>query len=196
MSAFTVTIVDDLTTRIAALAAAGENLQPVFRDIASDLRELTEDAFEAQAQPGGPAWPDLAPATKAARAKRGKWPGPKLQVTTRMASSLSAVAGGDYAQVGVAAVYAAIHQFGGDIAMPARSQRAYFRYDAQSGTVGNRFVRKSKSNFAQWATIGAHKIRIPARPYLPIDGQGQQLTQPGRQAVIDRLTQHFGAAIK
>ncbi|MNG19722.1 Phage virion morphogenesis family protein [compost metagenome] len=61
--------------------------------------------------------------------------------------------------------YGAIHHFGGDIDVAARSQQAYFK-QGKDGEVGNQFVSKRRSNFAQWVTIGAHKIHIPARPIL------------------------------
>ena len=40
------------------------------------------------------------------------------------------------------------------------------------GRVGNRFVKKSRSNFAQDVQTGPSQIEIPARPYLPLrDGR-------------------------
>ena len=34
--------------------------------------------------------------------------------------------------------------------------------------MSHRFVKKSKSNFSQWATIGEHSITIPPRPFLKL----------------------------
>jgi len=187
MSAFTVTVVDEVTTRIGEIARAAGNLEPAFQAIAGLLADLTEEAFAQQAQPGGAAW---APHAASTRRKRGA--GARiLQDTGRLAGSVHGTHGPDFAQLGVAAVYAAIHQFGGNIEMPARSQQAYFR-QAKNGAVGNRFVKRSKSNFAQSVTIGAHQIPIPARPYMPITGPGGALTQPAHDGVLKILERHFG----
>ncbi len=48
--------------------------------------------------------------TPAMRNKRGKWPGPKLQVSGQMAASLVTAHGKDFAQVGTNKVYAAMQQ--------------------------------------------------------------------------------------
>lgn len=60
---------------------------------------------------------------------------------------------------------AALHEFGGTISVPERQHEMYFHRKAD-GSVGNRFVRREKSNFAQTATRGAHTITIPARPFM------------------------------
>ncbi len=70
--------------------------------------------------------------------------------------------------------YGAIHHYGGDIEIAARSQQAYFRQDGKSGEVGNRFVNKRQSNFAQRVTIGPYTIAIPARPWLGTSAQDNQ----------------------
>lgn len=84
--------------------------------------------------------------------------------------------------------YAAIHQFGGAIKHAARSQRAYFKYDDRSGTVSNLFVKKSKSNFAQWVTIGEHEVNIPARPYLGISNDD-------RHEILGKLHREYMQAV-
>jgi phage gpG-like protein len=70
-------------------------------------------------------------------------------------------------------VYAAIHQFGGTINIPARSQLSYFKQDKR-GSVGRLFTRKDAANYAQWHTRGDGTITMPARPFLPFaNGQLQ-----------------------
>jgi len=64
---------------------------------------------------------------------------------------------------------AAIHEFGGTINMPARSQQIFRKINKDgdfSKSTGSRFVKKDKSNFASWVTIPAYTITIPARPYI------------------------------
>lgn len=56
----------------------------------------------------------------------------------------------------------AAHEFGAEIDMPERAQAMHFKQN-RDGSVGNRFVKKDKSDFAQDATVGAHTITLPAR---------------------------------
>ncbi|HBI6270473.1 TPA: phage virion morphogenesis protein, partial [Serratia marcescens] len=73
-----------------------------------------------------------------------------------------------------------VHQFGATIEIAARSQQAYYR-QKKNGEIDNRFVRKSKSNFAQWHTIPAHQVTIPARPWLGVSAeQGERLVELAR----------------
>lgn len=59
---------------------------------------------------------------------------------------------------------AAINEFGGTITIPERKATLYFK--ETNGNVGNRFVKKDKSNFAQDVNIGETTINIPSRPFL------------------------------
>lgn len=113
--------VDDRALRatLDRLLARASDMQPVMEDVARALRNHTEDAFQDERSPFGPAWADLKPATKQRRAKSGHWPGSILQVTGGLAASVSSAAGADWASVGAAKVYAATHQFGRE-AIPAR----------------------------------------------------------------------------
>lgn len=120
MAEFSIEIQDaQLRTALERLAGRVRDASPVMEDIARALRNHTEDAFQDERSPFGPAWADLKPATKQRRAKRGHWPGPILQVTGGLAASVSSAAGADWASVGAAKVYAATHQFGRDT-IPAR----------------------------------------------------------------------------
>ncbi|WP_458022016.1 phage virion morphogenesis protein, partial [Pseudomonas aeruginosa] len=62
----------------------------------------------------GPGWPQLSPATVAAREAKGRGPHPILQVTNALARSVTTWADRNEAGIGSNLVYAAIHQFGGD----------------------------------------------------------------------------------
>lgn len=103
---------------LAQLLDRVQDATPAMEDIARALRNHTEDAFQSQASPFGPAWEDLKESTKDRREKAGHWPGSILQVTGGLAGSISSAAGADWAQVGVGKAggkegYGAIHQFGG-----------------------------------------------------------------------------------
>ena len=65
------------------------------------------------------------------------------------------------------AEYAAANEFGASIEIAARSQQQY-RSMSKSGVFNKkgRFVSKDKANFASWATIGAHSIKIPERSFM------------------------------
>ncbi|HBY4608940.1 TPA: phage virion morphogenesis protein, partial [Klebsiella pneumoniae] len=72
----------------------------------------------------------------------------------------------DELAVGSNRAYAAIHQFGGEIQIAARSQQAYFRHDAKTNEVSPQFVNRRRANFSQWVSLGPYTIKIPARPWL------------------------------
>lgn len=154
----------------AALAVINEVAQamgrpePLLDDIGHYLREQTEDRFKRQQAPDGTPWQALTPRYQRRKRKNGD----KILVLDGwLSSKFTHQVHGDELLVGTNRVYAAIHQFGGVIDVAARSQQAYFR-QGKNGEVGNSFVSKRKSNFAQWVTIGAYQIRIPARPFLGV----------------------------
>ena len=160
---------------------------PMMRKISEVMAEAVEDNFDREQTPDGLPWEPLKPSTIKAREKRGYWPSKILQRRAELVRSIAREFGRDYAQVGTNKEYAAIHQFGGDIEIAARSQQLYFK-QGKDGSIGQRFVRKSKSNFAQWGTIGAHTIHIPARPYLG-------LGPAARQAIADAAAKAIRAAL-
>ncbi|MFA7944050.1 phage virion morphogenesis protein [Pseudomonas brenneri] len=141
------------------------DLTTPLNDIAEYLHQSTDDRFRQQVAPDGSPWAPLAPSTltrkKGGRILRDKG---TLQDTLRHNVSDNELT------FGTDRPYGAIHQFGGKIEHAARSQRIYFR-QGKDGSVGNRFVKKSKSNFAQWATRGAHDSEIKARPYLGLSSE-------------------------
>nr|AUG44388.1 phage morphogeneis protein [uncultured bacterium] len=129
------------------------------------MARSTDANFAAQ---GRPQWRDLAPSTKRSRARKGTWPGMILQVSAAgLASSVHSFATSTSAGVGTNKIYAAIQQLGGKVRQAARSQKLYFSQD-KDGIVGNRFVKKSRSNFSQETSIGAREIVIRARPFLQL----------------------------
>ena len=160
-----------LDTQIARITVAmrrGQNMTPLMQRISGILGSGIERNFEAG---GRPAWPDLAESTKKARARKGKWPGQLLQVSGQLASSVQEFFSATTAGAGTNKIYAAIQHFGGTINQYPRSQKVYFRANEKTGEIGNRFVKKSKSNYSQWATSGNRTIIIPARPFAKITGQ-------------------------
>lgn len=149
---------DDLIKRLGDLTTP-------LNDIAEYLHQSTDDRFTKQVAPDGSPWAPLAPSTLA-RKKGGRI----LRNKGTLQDTLRHVVSNNELAFGTDRPYGAIHQFGGKIEHAARSQQVYFR-QGKDGSVGSRFVKKTKSNFAQWVTRGAHDTEIKARPYLGLSAE-------------------------
>lgn len=123
----------------------------------------TEKRFQTQTKPNGEQWSALSPSYQRRKRKNAS---KILTLEGFLSQNLRYQVTTDELLIGSNAPYAAHHQFGAEWEVAARSQQVYFRQHAKTGEVGNRFVNKMKSNFSQWVSIGAFKIRIPARPFL------------------------------
>ena len=89
------------------------DLSKLMRSLAGDLQDITEDAFQDEADPvTKKPWTDLKKITKDIRRRSGKWPGKKLQVKGRLASSITTKSGRTTAAIGTNVTYAGVHQFG------------------------------------------------------------------------------------
>lgn len=156
---------------VAALAVVNEAAAaladpvPMLRDIGEYLLIAHDQRFASQASPDGTPWQALSPAYL----KRKKKNRDKILVLDGfLKNTLRYQVNNNELLFGTNRIYGAMMHFGGSIDVAARSQQAYFRQDGKTGDVGNQFVSKRKSNFAQWVTIGAYTIQIPARPWLGI----------------------------
>lgn len=183
------------------------NATPLFRAVAGLLEAETEANFAAQ---GRPAWVPLAAATKAERLKRNKGSSVLkiLQDSGILASSISTDYGPDFALVGAGGAardYAAIHQFGGTVDVPAHSVKTRLRTDAKGGLVRQKdhknlavFAKDSHKRVREsWSTVEAYKVQIPARPYLPFSGPPENATlQPAAEAsLLDLVQRHIQGAV-
>lgn len=195
MSIVNIRITENVTPALKKLIASTRDLSQPMRAIAGLLEDLTERAFRDQAQPGGPRWPSLAQSTVESRADRySRRPGGRrkdgritaavakrisghrlLQDTGRLAASVEGRSGPDFAQVGAAAVYAAIHQVGGK----TRAHTILPKHK-KALTIGDMIVKRVQHPGSQ----------IPARPYLPMTA-GHDLTAPAKSGILDILTRHF-----
>lgn len=156
---------------VAALAVVNEaaaalaDPAPMLRDIGEFLLIAHDQRFASQASPDGTPWQALSPAYL----KRKKKNRDKILVLDGfLKNTLRYQVSNNELLFGTNRIYGAMMHFGGSIDVAARSQQAYFRQDVKTGDVGNQFVSKRKSNFAQWVTIGTYTIQIPARPWLGI----------------------------
>ena len=87
-----------------------------------------------------------------------------LQLSGQLAASIHTLATNQIAKIGTNKIYAAIHHIGGDI----HAQNApYLMIPLGNG----RFARKTS-------------VTIPARPYLPINGNGA-LQSDGKSRILD-----------
>ena len=138
--------------------------EPLLRSMGERLLEFHQQRFRDQKSPEGVPWKELSPRYRARKRKN------QDKVLTRdghLRNTLRWQVNADELLFGTDRVYGAIHQFGGSIEIAARSQQAYYR-QKKDGEIDNQFVRKRKSNFAQWHTLPAYKISIPARPWLGV----------------------------
>lgn len=150
---------------LAAIRQVTEALgspERMLRDMGEYLMIAHDQRFASQTAPDGTPWQALSPAYQRRKKKNAD---KVLVLDGYLKNTLRYQVAGNEMVFGTNRVYAAIHQFGGEIQMPARSQQAYFRQD-KSGDIGKQFVSKRRSNFSQWVTMGPHVIKIPARPFL------------------------------
>ena len=130
---------------------------PLFRSLASLLEAETEANFAAQ---GRPNWVPLSAATRAERLKRNKGGSVLkiLQDSGILAASISSSYGADFALVGAGGAakdYAAIHQFGGTVDVPAHSVKTRLRTDAKGGLVR----QANHKNLAVFAKDSHKRVR-------------------------------------
>ena len=186
MSGFAIQVEDaQVTTALLALRSRCANLQPVMARIGQQLVTLADLSFRAEKDPWGTAWQRLSQSTLRQR-RQGKGTGGHkiLRDTGRLAGSISYRASAEQVVVGTNVVYAAIHQFGGDIQHQAHTKTLYFRTNKAGTAVGSKFVKKGRSNFAQDAHVNAYVQRIHRRAFLPIDANGRADLPPTTVATI------------
>jgi len=145
-----------------------DNPRPFYQAAGDLLVGSVGENFRREGAPDGTAWTPLRPATIKARQRRGRSALAILRETGILAGSIFHEVADDGVRIGSPVKYAAIHQFGGTIDMPARSGKIY-RTQNKDGSIGRRFAkRKNKTTVATDVSVGAHQIRIPARPFLGI----------------------------
>lgn len=138
------------------------DIKPALRDIGEYLTVSDRQRFEKQIAPDGTPWAPLSPRYLKAKKKNKNR---ILVFEGRLMNNRRYQVGENELQFGSIEPYAAIQHFGGEIEIPARTRTLYFKQDGKGG-VGNLFVKKKKSDFAQEVQGKAHKIKIPARPNL------------------------------
>ncbi|MBL8500039.1 MAG: phage virion morphogenesis protein [Nitrosomonas sp.] len=169
------------------LIETGQSPRGVMREIAQYGEDSTKRRFAAGQAPDGTAWkPSL----------RAKKTGTKTLIdTSRLVRSITRESGDDFAEWGSNVIYAAIHQFGGEINKAAQSRMVRHRTDAKGGLLRNKdglliFAnKKHKRAVTRWFEQGWHTISMPARPYLGINQQDEK-------NIIDIVNRHLAEAIE
>lgn len=158
--------VDDAQAR-AMLERLGEpGTQDLMPRLGQYLQDSTQKRFKTQTAPDGTPWAPLQPRY----ARRKKYAKDKI-LTLRgyLRDGIHYQVKGDAeVEVGSNTKYAAIHQLGGAIDVPAR--QATVRYRSVAGRVlfsG----KKNKRATERQVTIPAHQVSIPARPFLGVSSE-------------------------
>ncbi|UVK45366.1 phage virion morphogenesis protein [Mesorhizobium sp. AR07] len=157
--------------RLDQLARAAENPAGAMEAIGLYMVGATQRRFQRETGPDGQKWQRLSARTanrRVGRSQRGY--GHILRLNLRLYSSIAYLADPDRVEIGTNMAYAAAHQLGAEIKIPAREQ------DIHLGDTnrGKRFVKASrKRKQTLRVKIGGHTITIPARPYLGVDTEDQ-----------------------
>lgn len=170
-----------LRQSLNALEMAAEDMTPAMRKIAATLLAETQLNFLDEGRPG---WtPSLA-----AQKRNGQ----TLQDKGRLMRSVSTDYDDRQAVVGTNVIYGAIHQFGGEIKHRARQQAIHWR----AGSDGKwRMSKRKKADITQSYQSGAYSSEMPARPFLPLTGDGE-LQPEAEKAVLDTIVRHLESAAR
>ncbi|MGM4981879.1 phage virion morphogenesis protein [Rhizobium sp. 11_C7_N12_5] len=171
-----------LSAELDALARRSENRRTFYVQVGEYMLNSTSDSFEKERTPDGQPWKTLMPATIKRREEKRQTPIKILRASGRLAGSINYRASNDDMTIGSPLPYAAIHNNGGEIEMPERTQTIYQHYDEKNDEIDQRFRKKSKSNFARDVLVKAHSITMPARTYLDISKENEKdIIQIGRE---------------
>lgn len=171
-----------ISAAVAELERRGKNTEPLMDEIGSILVASTIDRFEREIDPDGRPW------KPSARAKQEH--GKTLTDSARLRTSITHRPVRHKVDVGSNVAYAAIHQFGGKIEIPGRSQTLAFSSNSNK-FASRRSTRARKAGAVRvaFATIRAHVVEMPERPYLGIG--------PSDPAAIEDAVNRFhGGAFK
>jgi phage virion morphogenesis protein len=184
-----------LTTMLEQIRAAWGNITPALEEIGNEIVEATKDSFDRQRSPFGGAWDPLKrdrSRNRKARKRGGKGDTKILRDTGALFNSIHATVTGNSVEVGSDRKYAAIHQFGGTIQRQAGSGTVRIKRLKKRGPRSVRFARAGETKGVERKTYqsGPYTIRIPARPFLPIDAGG---AMPGtlKAQLMDILRDHI-----
>jgi phage virion morphogenesis protein len=156
----------ELVAGFERVAQLTQDFRPLLKRIGVGLVHTTLARFESAQDPLGQPWHPLS----RAYAQRKKGPGILRERAMRgglMGSISAQIVGPASVAIGSNKVYAAIHQFGGTFDRQARTITSFRKLKSTGEFAhGGRFVKKKNSNFSQTHQAAAHRMTMPARPYL------------------------------
>lgn len=190
MVAMKVTIQDqELRDMLGGLTGRARDLRQPMDAIGALIQTSTDIRWEREVDPDGQPWTPLARSTVKRKAKLGKER--LLQISTRLRNSITRKPYVDRVEVGTNVVYAAAHQFGATIKRSPVMARIFRKVSTKAGITdfvrhavttpsGDTvmlplFTKRAASNFMTRHLVGAHVIKIRARPFMgitPADTQG------------------------
>jgi phage virion morphogenesis protein len=186
--------IEAIGAALVRLRRLGESPRAIWEAIANEGEASTRRRFQQQRGPDGTPW-------KASKRVR-KAGGLTLVHTARLLRSQGHTANASGGEWGTNVVYAGIHQFGGVIDKLAHSSWLRLRTDS----AGRLLRQKDHAHLAVFAkathkraterryTVGAHKINMPARPYLGVnEDDGRAMLQLANQ-VVDQAAANRGGA--
>ncbi|MEZ3140810.1 phage virion morphogenesis protein [Citrobacter braakii] len=153
----------------------------IMQGVALELDAITQDAFRNHGDPVG-SWPGLRPSTRRAKERRGRSIERILRDSGILATSVQINYSRTYAEISTNMVYAAIHQFGGDIHRSG-VVRLRTRRNGKLYKRGNLATFAKKNHKLAVERPVSYTIHIPARPFFPITDDGD-LTQSARRRLI------------
>ncbi len=154
--------------------------RPLYRHLGEGLLPRWKARFDTQTDPDGRRWQAL---SRAYQRRKHRNPDKVLTLRGHLRGTLRWQTGNNELLIGTNSKYGAIHQFGGTITIPARSQRVSFRTDSKGGLlsqagIGNKFRNADKMRvFAKgshkrkqtrWVTMSAYRINMPRRAFLGV----------------------------
>ncbi len=160
----------DIDAALDRVDRAAIDATPIMSEISGYMVFVAQRNIEREKGPAGKPWPALSPRTaekRVGRRRRGYQT--MLRVSGRLYQSLTGDHGSDFAAAGTNAVQAGLLHFGGEVEREARTQTIYQHYDERTDTFDPRFRQRRRSNFARDVEVGAHTIKVPARPFLYLD---------------------------
>lgn len=183
-----------INTLLNQLSEVMDKPRPLMLNIAETLHAQSMEMFRNEGYPAN-SWQDLAKSTQRQRAKKGHWPGRKLQVSGQLISSVQTDAGNDYAAISTNKVYAAIQHLGGKIQRTGvvRLRTAANGSLKRQENHPNLAVFASKRHKRAVERAVSYTIEIPARPFMPATEAG--LTKPAYNAVMRVLHDALSLAV-
>lgn len=148
---------------LRAIQARAVDLTGLMDEMGAHLETATAQHFEAERAPDGNPWPK----SMRALAQGGQ----TLTKTARLRQSITRRTSAHAVEIGTNVVYAAIHQFGGEIKKEAGTVTVYRWVRGDMSRFDDwRFVKRNsgRANFEERLNVAAHTVTMPARPFLGV----------------------------